>query len=214
MRAGVARVMRTVLLLSAILAAVLIYRGWPTATQPVPDTLQGVMRPQPKRLAPFDLLDQRGETFDLARFSGDWSLVFFGYTYCPDICPTTLATLVATVSGLKSEADGLGNIRVFFISVDPKRDTPEVLEKYMSYFDDRFVGVTGESQEIDNLARQFGAGYIIEPEHAPGEYLVSHASSIFLVDPDARVVASFSPPHKPATLGDQLGEIAALDEYE
>lgn len=137
-------------------------------------------------------------------------MVFFGYTYCPDICPTTLSTLSGVVRKLQNNPQSLANIQVIFVSVDPQRDTPEVIEGYLKYFNEAFVGITGTQQDIDSLTRQFGAGYIKEPDTTPGQYLVSHTSSIFLVDPQGRLLASFSPPHDPNTIVDQFQQIRAL----
>lgn len=174
------------------------------------EELQGVLRPEARELLDFSLTDQNGQPFNLNRFSDGWSFVFFGYTYCPDICPTTLTTLVSVYKQLEQQGESIENLNTFFISVDPQRDTPEVLRGYMSYFNEAFVGVTGEKELLDAFARQFGAGYVVEPEQAPGVYLVSHTSSIFLVDPQKRLRAHFSPPHDATTIAEQFRKIKSL----
>jgi protein SCO1/2 len=176
----------------------------------VPAELQSVLRPEPKPLQAFSLTDQYQQPVSLERLQGKWSLVFFGYTYCPDICPTTLSTLTSVVKKLQNDPQSPANIQVIFVSVDPQRDTPEVIEGYLKYFNEAFVGITGTQQDIDSLTRQFGAGYMKEPDTTPGQYLVSHTSSIFLVDPQGRLLASFSPPHDPNTIVDQFWQIHAL----
>jgi protein SCO1/2 len=176
----------------------------------VPPELQSVLRPEPKPLQAFSLTDQHQQPVNLERLQGKWSLVFFGYTYCPDICPTTLSTLTRVIRQLQNDPQGPANIQVIFVSVDPQRDTPEVIEGYLKYFNEAFVGITGTQQGIDDLSRQFGAGYMKEPDTTPGQYLVSHTSSIFLVDPQGRLLASFSPPHDPNTIVDQFQQIRAL----
>ena len=173
----------------------------------IPAELQGVMRPDARALGFLTLEDQNNRAFRREDFAGKWSFVFFGYTYCPDICPMTLATLVGVNNQLKGQADQAPDYRVIFVSVDPDRDTPEVLASYLEYFDNKFIGLTGSKDQIDTVTFQFGAGYIKESEHAPGEYLVSHTSSIFLINPEAGLVASFSPPHDPATIARQFRKI-------
>ncbi len=176
----------------------------------VPPELQGILRPAPQPLQAFELTDQYRQPVSLERLRGKWNFVFFGYTYCPDICPTTLSTLTGVVRQLESDPQGLADIQVVFVSVDPGRDTPEVIENYLKYFNEAFVGITGTQQDIDSLSRQFGAGYMKEPDTTPGQYLVTHTSSIFLVDPQGRLLAAFSPPHDPGTIVDQFRQIRSL----
>ena len=176
----------------------------------VPPELQGVLRPEPKPLQAFKLRDQYRQPFNLERLKGKWSFVFFGYTHCPDICPTTLSTLTGVIKQLRADPQGVPKTQVIFVSVDPERDTPDILESYMKYFSEAFHGITGTQQDIDSLTRQFGAGYIKEPETAPGEYLVSHASSIFLVNPQGQLLATFPPPHDPNTIVEQFQQIRSL----
>jgi len=94
--------------------------------------------------------------------------------------------------------------------VDPQRDTLDVLEAYLKYFNEAFQGVTGAQQDIDSLTRQFGAAYMKELETIPGQYLVSHTSSIFLVDPYGQLLAAFSPPHDANTIVEQFRQIRSL----
>ena len=195
------------LFLCLLLAAVYY---WMLPGKSVPDELQGVLRPGPTPLQAFELIDQNRQPFDLERLKGKWSLVFFGYTSCPDICPTTLSTLNGVVKKLRADPQGLAGMQVVFVTVDPRRDTPDVIDGYLKYFNETFLGVTGAQQDIDSLARQFGAGYVTEPETVAGQYLVSHTSSIFLVDPRGRLLAAFSPPHDPGTIADQFRQIRAL----
>ena len=183
---------------------------WLLPHKTIPPALLGVLRPEPRPLQAFELIDQHEQSFDLQRLRGKWSFVFFGYTFCPDICPTTLSTLTGVVGRLQTDPQGLSNIQVIFVSVDPQRDTPDVIKGYMQYFHESFQGITGIQQDIDSLTRQFGAGYIKEAETAPGQYLVSHTSSIFLVDPHGQLLAVFSPPHDHNTIVDQFRQIHSL----
>ncbi len=197
-----------IFVLWGLLLAAVFY--WMLPDKTVPPELQGVLRPEPKPLQAFKLRDQYRQAFDLERLKGKWSFVFFGYTYCPDICPTTLSALTGVVKQLQEDPQGLTNIQVVFVSVDPQRDTPDVLEAYLKYFDEAFQGVSGAQQGIDSLTRQFGAAYMKEPETTPGQYLVSHTSSIFLVDPYGQLLAAFSPPHYPNTIVAQFRQIRSL----
>ena len=145
------------LFLCLLLAAVYY---WMLPGKSVPDELQGVLRPGPTQLQAFELIDQNRQPFDLERLKGKWSLVFFGYTSCPDICPTTLSTLNGVVKKLRADPQGLAGMQVVFVTVDPRRDTADVIDGYLKYFNEAFQGVTGAQQDIDSLARQFGAGYV------------------------------------------------------
>jgi len=183
---------------------------WILPDKTVPPELQGVLRPEPRPLQTFKLRDQYRQVFDLERLKGKWSFVFFGYTYCPDICPTTLSTLSGVVKQLQTDTQGLSNIQVVFVSVDSRRDTPDVLKSYLEYFNEAFLGVTGVQQDIDRLIHQFGAAYMIEPETTPGHYLINHTSSIFLVNPYGQLVAAFSTPHDVDTIVEQFREIRSF----
>ena len=168
-----------------------------------PPELQGVIRPEFRLLMPFELTDHEGNPFTESKLQNKWTFVFFGYTSCPDICPTTLYVLNSVQSLQEDKADGDAiDMQVVFISVDPKRDSTEKLAKYMRYFNKKFTGATASKTKIDRLTRQFNAGYIVEPETSPGQYLVAHTSAIFLVDPLGRLVANFSQPHYPNTIND------------
>jgi len=190
-----------------VVAAVIYFR--PSATI-IPDELLGVLRPGPKQIEQFSLVDHNNKPFKLERLKNKWTFIFFGYTFCPDICPTTMSALTATMSQIKNSPDVAKDVQVVFVSVDPQRDTTEKLANYMGYFNKEFTGVTGSRKELDALVSQAGAGYAIEPETAPGEYLVSHTSAIFLINPDGELIASFSQPHYPSTIAEQFGQIRAM----
>jgi len=176
----------------------------------VPPELVGVMRPGPKQLQPFNLIDQNKAPFTRESLEGKWTFMFFGYTFCPDICPTALSMLTGTMSVLDNYPEDATDVQVIFVSVDPKRDIPEKLAKYMTYFNKDFTGVTGAKEQIDALTGQIGAGYLLEPESATGEYLISHTSTVFLTNPKGELIASFSQPHYPETIVEQFRQIRAL----
>jgi len=173
-----------------------------------PPELEGVIRPEFRLLTPFELTDHDGAPFTEQNFQQKWTFVFYGYTSCPDICPATLYVLNSVQSLQQDKAgDAPINMQVLFISVDPGRDTPEKLTDYMAYFNPKFIGATASKAKIDSLTRQFGAGYMIEDETSPGQYLVAHTSAVFLVDPLGRLVASFSQPHYATTINSLYEQI-------
>ncbi len=180
-----------------------------------PAELEGVLRPDFRLLQPFKLTDHNNAVFDEQRLQGKWNFVFFGYTSCPDVCPATLYVL-KSVHGLLVDETGKipDDMQVVFISVDPARDTPEKLAEYITYFNKDFIGATADKAEIDKLAMQFGAGYILEDEIEPGIYNVAHTSAIFLVDPYGRLAASFSQPHQPSTIVSQYKKIRTYFSWD
>ncbi len=151
--------------------------------------------PEPKPLPEFRLTDEHGRTATRDTFDGAWSLVFFGYTHCPDVCPTTLGQMQQLLHVWRKAPEASAPPRMVFVSVDPQRDTPQRLATYLGHFGEGFHGLTGDRQQIEHLAQAAGAFYRL---HDPGEsaagYLVDHSASITLVDPRARIVAIFPPP--------------------
>jgi protein SCO1/2 len=175
-----------------------------------PAELKGVLRSQFRQLAPFQLYSHNHGQINETSLRDKWSFVFFGYLSCPDVCPNTLHELNTFWALIKDEtgpeAEGL---QVIFISVDPARDNTANLASYVDHFNKEFIGATAGKGAIERLVRQFGAGYEIEAETAPGQYLVAHTSAIFLVDPFGRLVAAFSQPHYASTLLSQYKKIIA-----
>jgi protein SCO1/2 len=150
--------------------------------------------PDPKPLTAFALTDHQNRVFDLASLKSKWSFLFFGFTHCPDICPTTLAILARARDNIAKSAVGAEDIQIVFISVDPNRDTASKLKQYVDYFDTTFLGVTGDDAQIGNLAGQLGAAYQVAITPGMENYPVYHSAAVFLVDPQARYHAVFTPP--------------------
>jgi protein SCO1/2 len=165
---------------------------------------------EPRPLPAFSLVDQHGARFGPSQLRGRWTFLFFGFVNCPDICPTTLATLAAARNSL-DELPEAGRPGVTLVSVDPGRDTPAVLRRYVSHFDPSFQGVTGTPAEIDALARNLGAAVFVGAEDDAGNYAVDHSAAVFLVDPEGRVAALFSAPHDGAAIARDFRRIAAAD---
>lgn len=117
----------------------------------------------------------------LADYRGKAVLLYFGYTYCPDVCPTSLSLLAQALSGFS--ADELARIQPIFISVDPERDTPARLAEYGPFFHPSIIGVTGSPEEVARVAAQYGASYARQPANADGQYAVDHSSATYVIDP-------------------------------
>ena len=179
-----------------------------TKPAPPPPELAGVLRANFKLLQPFELTAHNNAIFNEKKLLDKWSFVFFGYTSCPDVCPSTLYVL-SSVHGLLVDETGEipDDMQVIFISVDPERDSSEKLANYITYFNKDFIGTTASKINIDKLTQQFSAGYIIDEKSSNGEYNISHTSAIFLIDPYGRLVASFSQPHQANTITSQYKKI-------
>jgi len=196
-----------VLFISFVALISAVYFSQQASQKIIPQELMSVMRPQPHALVPFTLTDQYKKDFTKENLKGKWSFLFFGYTFCPDVCPTTLTTLTQIDKILKKNYSASADTQVIFVSVDPDRDTPDILKKYTAYFNPEFIAVTGAADVMSDFSRQFAAAYIKEPANKEGDYLVSHTSSIFLVNPEMQIVAAFSPPLDVETITSQYIKI-------
>lgn len=165
----------------------------------------GVALTPPAPLPEFSLQDQHGRPFTEAALHGHWSLVFPGFTHCPDICPATLAILDRAHALLGSKGSGL---QVVLLSVDPQRDTPEALARYLDFFNPAFVGVTGEQAQLQRLYKGLGVQHIRIPG-TRGDYSVDHSAALLLVDPEGRLAGYFMPPFKAERLAADLGPLLA-----
>ncbi len=154
---------------------------------------EGVYLTPSRPLPEFALLDHRDRAFTPRDLRGHWSMLFFGYTNCPDLCPTTLTTLAVMERRLR-ETRAPQLPQVVFVSVDARRDTPAQLAKYVPYFDPHFLGVTAATQPaIEALARELGVAVALRAQ-PDGSYTVDHTGAIFVIDPQARVAAILTGP--------------------
>lgn len=180
----------TALLLFAAVAA--IGAGW-FARAPAPTASDSGAAPAPAVDigGPFTLTAHTGERVGDADFRGRWLLIFFGYTFCPDVCPTTLGTVALVMDELGDLAE---RVQPLFVSVDPARDTPEVLAEYVGQFHPRILGLTGTAEEIAAVAKAYRVFYRkVVPEGADEtDYLMDHSAYLYLVGPDGRFVRVFS----------------------
>jgi cytochrome oxidase Cu insertion factor (SCO1/SenC/PrrC family)/ABC-type Zn2+ transport system substrate-binding protein/surface adhesin len=151
----------------------------------------------------FFLTDHRGRLISDEDMLGKYQLLYFGYTFCPDICPTSLAVMTRALALLGGKAE---QIQPYFISIDPQRDTVEVLQRYVGYFDNRLIGLTGSQQMIDRLTRRLKVKYarVAEADRAPNGYLMDHSASIYLLDPQGRFVSKYVHGIGPQQLHDAL----------
>ena len=141
------------------------------------------MSQSPKEFAlggDFVLTSHRNKPYALHEASGKVVVLFFGFTHCPDVCPTTLSVIQTVLEQLGNDAK---HVQPLFVSVDPQRDTPAVLQNYLKYFSSSFIGLTGPIEEIDDVVKQFKGFYSYTGDASTGTYSVDHTSNIYLIDP-------------------------------
>ena len=181
-------------------------------------TASHILHKTDKKLLDFSLIDHNKKTFDNDRLTDQWTVLTFIYTHCPDVCPTALMDMSAIKMALESKQGGV--IPEFIaITFDPKRDTPEVLKTYMTYFDKDFIGVSGDQNQIDQLIKPFGAYYersidvdgktVIIPNGADlpkgvSNYSINHTAWLYLISPDGEIFAGFPTPHKPKAIAQDI----------
>ncbi len=175
-----------------------------------PQLSRGTLLPSPKPLLDFTLTDHTGAAFTRANLTDGWTFAFFGYTHCPDVCPTTLASLVQLRRQLEGTMPSGELPGTVFISVDPERDTPEQLAEFMPYFHPEFLGVTGDEEQILTVTRQLGILHAKAEDAGADDYLVDHSAAIILFDPDGAFHAVFGVPHDPVAMA---GDFLALKHY-
>ena len=152
---------------------------------------------------PFRLVDQNGKTVTDADLKGKWSLVYFGYTHCPDACPTALNDIAIALDQLGPKREA---VRSVFITVDPERDTPEVLKDYVTSFDAAILALSGSPEEIARAAKAYRVYYAKHPEPG-GDYSMDHSSVIYVMDPQGRFTASFTHESAPEQISERLKKL-------
>jgi len=160
-----------------------------------------VLLPQSRSLPELSLINQDGQAVAIDQLKDQWSLLFFGYTFCPDICPATLAQLRQLQGQLPPET--LAKLRIVLVTVDPNRDTPEQLKKYLDYFDAGFIGLTGEQATIQKLANGVSIPFI-PADTSKENYTVDHSGNLVLIGPDGRQRGFIRAPINNSKLAAQL----------
>ncbi|MDD2776882.1 MAG: SCO family protein [Gallionella sp.] len=158
--------------------------------------------------ADFKLTDHNGKVRTLADFRGKIVLLFFGYTHCPDVCPTTLADQAQVMERLGTDAE---KVQVLFVTIDPERDTQELLSQYVPAFDARFLGLRGDAQATEQVAKAFSVVYLKQPTKS--SYNMDHSAGTFLIDPQGKVrlLAPFA--QKPEWLVEDIRLLLALPAH-
>ncbi len=177
--------------------------------------VHGIYFTEPNYLNPFQLKStSKRATFTDQDLQGHWTLMFFGFTHCPDICPTTLAMLNTSITDFKKTSPKFKEPKVVFVSVDPDRDKISMLKKYVTYFNPNFTAATGSEDALRGLTRQSGIVFdkVILDDADPSNYAVEHSTSIILVNPRGAIQAIFTAPHDSATLTTEL--TAVYEAYQ
>jgi len=173
------------LLLAALMSLVVLGAGCQAFTS---YEYKGAVLEPPSPLPDFELQDTNGQPFHLRDVKGDIALIYFGYTFCPDVCPLTMWDVKKALADL----EGREQVKVIFISVDPERDTPEVLAQYLSSFDSNFIGLTDEFEKVETVMKPFGAfAEKEEVSDSAAEYLMSHTARLYLVSPDQELLLMY-----------------------
>lgn len=156
---------------------------------------------------PFTLVNGQGETVTEDSFDGQYRLVYFGYTYCPDVCPTSLLTITRALNSLAETAPQKARaVTPIFITVDPARDTPEIVGDYVSNFHERMVGLTGSPEQIAQAARAYKVRYWKVESEESSSYTMAHTASAFLMGPNGDYLTEFEHDAAPETIAQGLAE--------
>lgn len=167
-------------------------RGWSGA----PPAVQAILWPEPAPVAGFSLLDQHGAPFGHEHLPGEWTFMFFGYLGCPDVCPMTLYAMKVFRDELVARDAAAAAYRFMFVSVDPEHDSPSLMAEYLESYYPGFIGLAGAPDQLRELASSMSVMYA-ESISPGGMRSMDHTSSIMVLDPRGRVVASLPPPHDP-----------------
>ena len=175
-----------------------------------PVEIPGLLWPDPIQLSEFSVDTADGKLFTRANLRDHWTLLFFGFTNCPDICPSTMKTLAEVYTKYPGGDQDVHKLQVLFVSVDPERDSTELLRDYTAYFNPEFIAATADEARLSKLTQQIGVLFMKIDEPGSDTYSMDHTASVFLVDPDARIVGLFSPPHSANELSAHLPRIVSF----
>lgn len=193
-----------------LVLSIFLIQGCDKTTGPsVASKHEGVMIfPKAITASPFEFKNKQGETVNNEVFLGQWNIVYFGYTYCPDVCPSTLADM-RNFFKILDETERQ-KYKVWLVSVDPQRDTPESLERYLNYFNPSFDALTGNEESLKQLASEMHAYFAKVKTSGEAPYLVDHSANLALVDAKGNYRGFIEPPHNPERMKGILKEFEAL----
>ena len=186
-----------------------IWVGWKAPImigQSIPKA-NGIVFANAKPIADFELVDHHGVAFDLNRLLGYWSLIYFGYTYCPDLCPMALSQLGQMSKEFQIKRGA--SLQYIFVSVDPDRDTVNKLESYVKFFSPDMIGLTGSIEQLEKLASPLAVRFRLQSRRDTN-YLVDHSNTILLINPTGEFQAIFSAPHTAVRLA---ADMRAINEW-
>ncbi len=156
-----------------------------------------VLLDMPRKFSDFELVDHRGQVFGAENLTGQWTLLFFGFTHCPDICPTTMAAAAKMYEGL--EPEDKEQLQVVLISLDPERDTTEKLSQYVPYFNPDFIGATGNQYVLLKLATELNVAFN-KVQLETGDYTIDHGANMVLINPYGHYHGFFKPPFEEGSM--------------
>lgn len=172
-----------------------------------PHTYAGVVLQSPTPAPPMEgLVDHNGNPVDIEAYRGEVLLVYFGYTHCPDVCPTTLSAAAKAIEQLGDDGE---KVNLLMVTVDPERDTPEYLAEYVTFFDDRFLGVWGEPDDLATTASLYAVYYQKQEGTVETGYVVDHTATLMAIDPDGYIRVIYTPEHTAEQLAGDLKELVA-----
>lgn len=199
-----------VVALGAALLGAILFSFWirPTdADAKLPADLQQHYLVGTKPIVGIAMTDHLGHPFTEARFKGHWTFLFFGFTNCPDVCPTTMLAMQQVWQRLPASAKANPSPQLVFVSVDPDRDTQDKLKDYVSYYSPEFIGIRGSHDKLDVLVNQVGALYGYEDGPDKDHYTVMHSAQLILIDPQGNMRGIFSPPLEPGEIAQSFVRI-------
>lgn len=187
------------------------YHNVSAETKSEPVLVSATLFEQPRALNDFMLTDANKKNFTMAQLKGHWNMIFFGFTHCPDLCPTTLSTLNQAYNKLQDQGQ-TPMPQVVFISVDPERDDPTQIKKYLSSFNPHFLGATGSEKQLKQLSQELSVIYakILQPDNK--NYTIDHSGTILLINPQGQFAGVFTLPHDANKIAQDLKTILASTE--
>lgn len=177
------------------------FQSLPSLLQKKPTLLTGKILTRPMELDNFELIDQNNQTFNSESLKGNWTILFFGYTNCPDVCPTTIYKLAEVKNDVNQNLPSK-NFNTVLVTLDPDRDTPERLDEYIGYFDESMLGVTGTYKNIQSFSSNLSVFY--QRINKDGGYDFNHTASIFVFNQDGSLFATMSPATSVSELRDDF----------